>query len=71
MLKNKLIALTALIPLTLAIGAAPGSKAGKPMVADVGMYPTVDQGIAATFVYGVFSDSDLAYRPRPLNDQSF
>ena len=69
MLKNKLIALTALIPLTLAIGAAPGSKAGKPMAADFGMHPTVDQGIAATFVYGVFSDSNLAYRPRPLNDE--
>ncbi len=69
MLKNKLIALTALIPLTLAIGAAPGSKAGKPMAADIGMHPTVDQGIAATFVYGVFSDSNLAYRPRPLDDE--
>ena len=70
MLKNKLIALTALIPLTLAIGAAPGSKAGgKPMAADAGMHPTTDQAIAATFVYGVFSDSDLAYRPRPLNDE--
>ena len=69
MLKNKLIALTALIPLTLAIGAAPGSKAGKPMAADIGMHPTVDQGIAATFVYGVFSDSNLAYRPRALNDE--
>ncbi len=70
MLKTKLLALTALIPLTLAIGAAPGGKAGKPLaVADAGMHPTADQAIAATFVYGVFSDSDLAYRPRPLNDE--
>ena len=70
MLKTKLLALTALIPLTLAIGAAPGTKAVKPvMAADAGMHPTADQAIAATFVYGVFSDSDLAYRPRPLNDE--
>lgn len=69
MLKHKLIALTALIPLTLAIGAAPGSKAGKPVSLDAGMQPTADQAIAATFVYGVFSDSDLAYRPRALNDE--
>ncbi len=69
MFKNKLIALTALIPLTLAIGAAPGIKAARPMAADIGMHPTADQAIAATFVYGVFSDSDLAYRPRPLNDE--
>ncbi|MEO6172154.1 MAG: tail-specific protease, partial [Arenimonas sp.] len=69
MLKSKLLALTALIPLTLAIGAAPGGKTDKPMAADAGMHPTADQAIAATFVYGVFSDSDLAYRPRPLNDE--
>jgi carboxyl-terminal processing protease len=69
MLKSKLIALTALIPLTLAIGAAPGTKAGKPVMADAGMHPTADQTVAATFVYGVFSDSDLAYRPRALNDE--
>ena len=69
MLKHKLIALTALIPLTLAIGAAPGSKVGKPVALDAGMHPTADQAIAATFVYGVFSDSDLAYRPRALNDE--
>ncbi len=69
MLKHKLIALTALIPLTLAIGAAPGSKVGTAVAADAGMHPTADQAVAATFVYGVFSDSDLAYRPRPLNDE--
>lgn len=70
MLKNKLLALTALIPLTLAIGAAPGTKIIRPVTAaEAGMHPTTDQGIAATFVYGVFSDSDLAYRPRPLNDE--
>ncbi len=69
MLKHKLIALTALIPLTLAIGAAPVSKVGTMAASDSGMHPTADQAIAATFVYGVFSDSDLAYRPRPLNDE--
>ncbi|MGH8107031.1 MAG: carboxy terminal-processing peptidase, partial [Arenimonas sp.] len=68
MLKSKLIALTALIPLTLAIGAAPGTKS-KPVQADAGMHPTADQAIAASYVYDVFSDSDLAYRPRPLNDE--
>ncbi|MGH8108549.1 MAG: carboxy terminal-processing peptidase [Arenimonas sp.] len=67
-MKSKLIALTALIPLTLAIGAAPGTKS-KPVQADAGMHPTADQAIAASYVYDVFSDSDLAYRPRPLNDE--
>jgi len=66
MLKSKLIAFTALIPLTLAIGAAPGVK---PAAAVAGMHPTAEQADAATYVYEVFSNRNLAYRPRELNDE--
>jgi carboxyl-terminal processing protease len=69
MLKSKLLALTALVPLTLAIGAAPSNKAGKPSAANpADMQPTSEQAIAASIVQDVFSNDRLTYRPRELND---
>jgi hypothetical protein len=69
MLKSKLLALTALVPLTLAIGAAPSNKTGKPVAANpADMQPTSEQAIAASIVQDVFANGRLAYRPRELND---
>jgi carboxyl-terminal processing protease len=68
MLKPKLITGVALLSLPLLIAAV---AIKQPVAAKAGvseMRPTEDQAIAATFVYGVFSDSALAYRSRPLDD---
>jgi carboxyl-terminal processing protease len=68
MLKPKLITGIALLSLPLLIAGVVKQPVAKAMVA-ADMQPTVDQTTAATFVYGVFSDSGLAYRSRPLNDE--
>jgi carboxyl-terminal processing protease len=61
MSNRKLLALTALLPLTLAIAA--GAPAPAPLA------PTDAQAATTTLVYGLLSDSRYAYRPRALNDQ--
>ena len=61
MSNRKLLAFTALLPLTLAIAA--GSPASAPLA------PTDAQAATTTLVYGLLSDSRYAYRPRALNDQ--
>jgi carboxyl-terminal processing protease len=58
---RKLLAFTALLPLTLAIAA--GSPATQSMA------PTDAQAATTTLVYGLLSDSRYAYRPRKLDDQ--
>ncbi len=63
MINRKLLVLTALLPLTLAI-AASNTPAGKP----TGMDATDAQGAAARLVYGLLSDSRYAYRSAPLDD---
>jgi carboxyl-terminal processing protease len=58
---RKLLAFSALLPLTLAIAA--GSQPPAPMA------PTDAQAATTTLVHGLLSDSRYAYRPRTLNDQ--
>ena len=58
---RKLLAFTAVLPLTLAIAA--GSPASQPMA------PTDAEAATTTLVYGLLSDSRYAYRPRKLDDQ--
>lgn len=71
MLKYKLIALSAALPLALAMAAtgspdteASTSRAGPPALA-----PTAEQAAAARMVYGILSDSRYVYRSKPLNDE--
>jgi carboxyl-terminal processing protease len=64
-MSNKLLAFSALLPLTLAVAAgAPALKS-----APTPMAPTDAQAATTTLVYGLLSDSRYAYRPRQLNDQ--
>jgi carboxyl-terminal processing protease len=67
MFSRKLLAFSALLPLTLALAAAgtpaPSAKAAGPLA------PTDAQAAATTLVYGLLSDSRYAYRPRELNDE--
>ncbi|MFT3807286.1 MAG: carboxy terminal-processing peptidase [Arenimonas sp.] len=69
MMNNKLIALTAILPLTLALAAsnapapATAAPAAQPMAA------TDAQGAAARLVYGLLSDSRYAYRSATLDDK--
>ena len=58
---RKLLAFTALLPLTLAIAA--GSPAKQPMA------PTDAEAATTTLVYGLLSDARYAYRPRALDDR--
>ena len=66
MFSRKLLAFSALLPLTLALAAAgtpaPPAKAAGPMA------PTQSQAVASSLVYGLLSDSQYAYRPRVLDD---
>ena len=64
MFSRKLLAFSALLPLTLALAAAgtpalPAKTAGP-------MAPTQSQAVASSLVYGLLSDSQYAYRPRVL-----
>ena len=68
MLKTKLIALTAALPLVLALssGGAPGATS----VPDAaGFEPNAEQAAAARLVYGILSDSQYVYRAKPLDDK--
>ena len=66
MSSRKLLAFSAILPLTLALAAAgtpaPPAKAAGPMA------PTQSQAVASSLVYGLLSDSQYAYRPRVLDD---
>jgi carboxyl-terminal processing protease len=69
MFNRKLLAFTAILPLTLAIAAAgTPAPAAKAASASTPMAPTEAQQAATTLVYGLLSDSRYAYRPRPLDD---
>jgi carboxyl-terminal processing protease len=70
MFNRKLLAFTAILPLTLAIAAAgtPAPAAKAAASAATPMAPTEAQQAATTLVYGLLSDSRYAYRPRPLDD---
>jgi len=65
MFNQKMIALSALLPLTLAIAATVPTKT--PPAAP--MAPTEAQAGAAYMVYGLLSDSRYAYRPLTLDDK--
>ena len=65
MLKHKLIALSAALPLAMAMAA--GSSAPAPGASDQ-LEPTVEQAAAARLVYGILSDSRYVYRAKPLDD---
>ncbi|WP_374473525.1 carboxy terminal-processing peptidase [Arenimonas sp.] len=65
MLKHKLIALSAALPLAMAMAA--GSSAPAPG-ASAYLEPTVEQAAAARLVYGILSDSRYVYRAKPLDD---
>ncbi len=66
MLKHKLIALSAALPLVLAVAAtgAPGTPA-----ASAALQPDASQAAAARLVYGILSDSRYVYRAKPLDDK--
>lgn len=66
MLKHKLLAFSATLPIALAL-AASGSGASTP-VAEATLEPTVEQQAAARLVYGILSDSRYVYRAKPLDD---
>ena len=69
MLKHKLIALSAALPLGLAVAAATtpaAAPAGTPAAAS--FQPTAEQAAAARLVYGLLSDSRYVYRSKPLDD---
>ena len=66
MLKHKLIALSAALPLALAVAASTG-PAGAPAAS--GFQATPEQAAAARLVYGILSDSRYVYRSKPLNDE--
>ena len=69
MLKQKLIALSAALPLALAVAAAttPGApRANAPAAAS--FQPSAEQAAAARLVYGLLSDSRYVYRSKPLDD---
>ena len=65
MSKRKLLALSALLPLTLALAAA---VAPAPSVHTTALAPTDAQAAASRLVYGLLSDSRYAYRSLPLDD---
>ncbi|KAA2283944.1 carboxy terminal-processing peptidase [Arenimonas fontis] len=67
MLKHKLIAFTAVLPLALGLAAA-GSAPARTEPAAVGFQPGPEQVAAARWVYGILSDSRYVYRPKPLDD---
>lgn len=68
MLKHKLIALSAALPLALAVAAssAPGGNAATTLEE---LTPSAEQAAAARLVYGILSDSRYVYRAKPLDDQ--
>ena len=65
MLKHKLIALSVVLPLAMAMAAtsAPGTPA-----ANASYQPSAEQAAAARLVYGILSDSRYVYRAKPLDD---
>ncbi len=65
MLKHKLIAFSAALPLALAVAASTG-PAGTP--AAEGFGASAEQAAAARLVYGILSDSRYVYRPVALDD---
>ncbi len=67
MLKHKLIALSAALPLALAVAAssAPGGNAATTLEE---LNPSAEQAAAARLVYGILSDSRYVYRAKPLDD---
>ena len=62
MKKRNLLALSALLPLALAIAAS--QKPSEP----VNLQPTQAQAVAGSLMYGYLSASDFAYRSLPLDD---
>lgn len=69
MMNNKLLALSALLPLTLALAASNAPAPATAATATQPMAATEAQGAAARLVYGLLSDSRYAYRSAPLDDQ--
>lgn len=68
MLKHKLIALSAVLPLALAV-AATSAPSSAPTAAKAADYqPSAEQAAAARLVYGILSDSRYVYRAKPLDD---
>lgn len=67
MLKHKLIAFTAVLPLALGLAAA-GSAPARTEPAAAGFAPGPEQVAATRWVYGILSDSRYVYRPKPLDD---
>ena len=71
MLKYKLIALSAALPLALALSAtgSPAADAGTAVAAPPALVPSAEQAAAARMVYGILSDSRYVYRSKPLDDE--
>lgn len=65
MLKHKLLALTATLPVALAFAA---SGSGSTPQASGYLAPTLEQQAATRMVYGILSDSRYVYRPKALDD---
>lgn len=68
MLKPKLLALSALLPLALAMAAGPAAPLPAPAAEPVRLQPTDNQAGAMRLVYGILSDSRYVYRGKPLDD---
>jgi carboxyl-terminal processing protease len=64
-MNRKLLAFSALLPLTVALAA---TNLGRSTPADNEFQPTDAQSASARLVYGLLSDSRYAYRPMELND---
>lgn len=60
--KTQLLALSALLPLSLALVSA------KPASVSAPLKPAPEQAAAGRLVYGLLSDSQYAYRPKALDD---
>ncbi len=69
MLKYKLIALSAALPLALAVAATTAPSPSSPTAAaSQRLAPEAQQAAAARLVYGILSDSRYVYRAKPLDD---
>src|SRR5690606_32306607 len=67
MLKHKLIAFTAVLPLALGLAAA-GSAPARTEPAAAGFAPGPELVAATRWVYGILSDRRYVYRPKPMDD---